>query len=78
MSFEMENTFNIVTWHLKAGIVKSEETSIARERIGIQFPAVTNTQTTIGKSVPKQRIGKHIKIWDVRNCVFSVVRAKRL
>jgi hypothetical protein len=36
-----------VTRSLKAGIVETEETSIARQRLGKHFPAATNTQATI-------------------------------
>jgi hypothetical protein len=35
---------NFVTWHLKAGIVKPEETFITRKWLGKHFPAATNTQ----------------------------------
>jgi hypothetical protein len=34
---------------LKAGIVEPEETSIARQRLGKQVPAATDTQATIEK-----------------------------
>jgi hypothetical protein len=37
----------IVTWRPKAGIVKSEWTFIARERLGKHIPVATNTQATI-------------------------------
>jgi hypothetical protein len=37
----------IVTRRSKAGIVKSEETSIATQRLGKHIPAAMNTQATI-------------------------------
>jgi hypothetical protein len=37
----------IVTWHSKAGIVKSEEKPIVRQPLGKHIPAATNTQATI-------------------------------
>jgi hypothetical protein len=37
----------IVTWHPKAGIVKSKQTFIARQRLGKQIPAAMNMQATI-------------------------------
>jgi hypothetical protein len=36
-----------VTWRLKAGIVESEETGIARQRLSKEVPAATNTQARI-------------------------------
>jgi hypothetical protein len=38
---------NIVTWRPKDGIVKSESTFIARQRLGKHVPAATNMQATI-------------------------------
>jgi hypothetical protein len=38
---------HIVTWRPKAGIVKSEEKSIARQLLGKHITTVTNTQATI-------------------------------
>jgi hypothetical protein len=38
---------DIVTWHPKAEIKKSEEMSIARQLLGKYIPAVTNMQATI-------------------------------
>jgi hypothetical protein len=42
---------NIVTWRLKAGIVKPEQTTIARQRLGKHIPAATNTQAKIELSI---------------------------
>jgi hypothetical protein len=39
---------DIVTWRLKAGIVESEETSIARKLLGKHFSAKTPNDGTIG------------------------------
>jgi hypothetical protein len=36
-----------VTWRQKAGIIKSEYTIIARQRLVKNIPAATNTQVTI-------------------------------
>jgi hypothetical protein len=38
---------SIVTWRPNSGIVKSEETSIARQRLGKHVPAAMNMQATI-------------------------------
>jgi hypothetical protein len=38
---------DIVTWRLKAGIVESGETSIARKRLGKQVSGATDAQATI-------------------------------
>jgi hypothetical protein len=40
-------SFNIVTWSLKAGIVEPEKKSIARQRLCKQMFAETDTQATI-------------------------------
>jgi hypothetical protein len=63
---------HIVTWRLKAGIVKSEERSIVRQRLGKHIPAATNTHATIEEPVSKQPIGKHRKIGVLQETVFSV------
>jgi hypothetical protein len=62
----------IVTWRPQAGILKSEETSIARQRLGKHIPAATNTHATIEESVFKQRIGKRITIAVLPATVFPV------
>jgi hypothetical protein len=38
---------NVVTWSLKAGVIKLEKTSMAIQRLGKHIPAATNTQATI-------------------------------
>jgi hypothetical protein len=38
---------DIVTWRQKSGVVKSEETPIARLRLGKHIPAETGMQATI-------------------------------
>jgi hypothetical protein len=53
---------SVVGWDtlLQAGIVKSEETSIARQLLGKHIPAETNTQATVQlSSVVMQRRRKH-------------------
>jgi hypothetical protein len=39
--------FHIVTWHLKAGIVKSEKMFIARQRLGDHVFVATNNSEYI-------------------------------
>jgi hypothetical protein len=39
--------FNIVTWRPNAGIVTSEDTSVARQRLSKHIPATTNMQAAI-------------------------------
>jgi hypothetical protein len=63
---------DIVTWRLKAGIVKSEETSIARQVLGKHIPAATNTHATIEEPASKQQIRKHATIGVLLETVFSV------
>jgi hypothetical protein len=38
---------DIVTWRLKAGLVESEETSTARQRLGKQVSSVTDMHAII-------------------------------
>jgi hypothetical protein len=46
-SSSSSNNSNIGTWRPKGGIVKSEWTFIARQRLGKHIPAATNTQAKI-------------------------------
>jgi hypothetical protein len=68
----------ILTWRPKAGIVKSEETSIARQLLGIHIPAATNTQATI-ELVPLLCNGAvNTPSQQYRGCIFCVVSAEVL
>jgi hypothetical protein len=44
-----------VTWHPKAGVVKSEQTFTARQRLGKHIPVATNTQGTIVVNTPSKQ-----------------------
>jgi hypothetical protein len=43
----MHDSIYIVPWRPKAGVVKSEETPIARQLLGKHIPAATKAQATI-------------------------------
>jgi hypothetical protein len=60
----------------KAGIVKSEETSIPWQLFGKNIPAATNTHAIIEQPVSKERIGKHTAIGVLFETVFSVRSVK--
>jgi hypothetical protein len=64
--------FHNGTWRPKAGIVKPEETCIARQRLGKHIPVATNTHAPIEEPVSKQRIGKHSVIRVLLETVLSV------
>jgi hypothetical protein len=73
----IESAYNVVTCRPKVGIVKSEESSIARQPLGKHIPEAGNTQTAIEYARVEVFIAVTMKnsvFWDVELCRSCVNR----
>jgi hypothetical protein len=61
-----------VTWRLQAGIVESEEMSIARQLLGKRVPVEKDTYTTVEVVLGYDNNGKGVSMWFVQKCYKKV------